>query len=112
MNVPTVDKKITETATGTVAANGYNADARIGDVVKYELSSVIPTYTGYDITKPSRVLKLIDTASKGLTVTADSVKSVTLKKKVRMTWFSLRAPITPLPLLATTAPTLSIPAAL
>lgn len=81
MNVPTVDKKITETATGTVATNGYNADARIGDVVKYELSSVIPTYTGYDITKPSRVLKLIDTASKGLTVTADSVKSVTLKKK-------------------------------
>lgn len=81
MNVPTIDKKITGSATGTVADNGYNADARIGDVVKYELSSVIPSYTGYDITQPPRVFKLIDTASKGLTVTADSVKSVTLKKK-------------------------------
>lgn len=80
MNVPTVDKKITGSATGTVANDGSNADARIGDVVKYELSSVIPTYTGYDITKPARVFKLIDTASKGLTVTTDSVKSVTLKK--------------------------------
>lgn len=81
MNVPTVDKKITSSATGTVAKDGSNADARIGDVVNYELSSVIPTYTGYDITKPPRVFKLIDTASKGLTVTADSVKTVTLKKK-------------------------------
>lgn len=80
MNVPTVDKKITGSATGAVAKDGSNADARIGDVVNYELSSVIPTYTGYDITKPPRVFKLIDTASKGLTVTADSVKSVTLKK--------------------------------
>lgn len=80
MNVPTIDKKITETATGTVADNGYNADARIGDVVKYELSSVIPSYTGYDIAQPSRVFKLIDTASKGLTVDASSVKSVKLTK--------------------------------
>lgn len=80
MNVPTVDKKITETATGTVADNGYNADARIGDVVKYELSSVIPSYTGYDIAQPPRVFKLIDTASKGLTVDASSVKSVKLTK--------------------------------
>ena len=79
MNVPTVDKKITKTATGTVATNGYNADARIGDVVKYELSSVIPTYTGYDISNPPRVFKLIDTASKGLSVDENSVKSVTLK---------------------------------
>lgn len=80
MNVPTVDKKITGSATGTVAADGSNADARIGGVVEYELSSVIPTYTGYDITNPARVFKLIDTASKGLTVTPDSVESVTLKK--------------------------------
>lgn len=80
MNVPTIDKKITETATGTVADNGYNADARIGDVVKYELSSVIPSYTGYDIAQPPRVFKLIDTASKGLTVEASSVKSVKLTK--------------------------------
>lgn len=80
MNVPTIDKKITETATGTVADNGYNADARIGDVVKYELSSVIPSYTGYDIAQPPRVFKLIDTASKGLTVDASSVKSVKLTK--------------------------------
>lgn len=80
MNVPTVDKKITKTATGTVAANGYNADARIGDVVKYELSSVIPTYTGYDISNPPRVFKLIDTASKGLSVDENSVKSVKLTK--------------------------------
>lgn len=80
MNVPTVDKKITESVSGAVAG-GTKADARIGGVVKYELSSVIPTYTGYDMTTPPRVFKLIDTASKGLTVTADSVKTVTLKKK-------------------------------
>lgn len=80
MKMPTVDKKITKSPSGTVATDGTNADARIGGVVKYELSSVIPTYTGYDITKPARVFKLIDTASKGLTVTADSVESVTLKK--------------------------------
>ena len=80
MNVPTVDKKITGSATGTVAADGSNADARIGDVVKYELSSVIPSYTGYEMTNPPRVFKLIDTASKGLTVDASSVKSVKLTK--------------------------------
>lgn len=78
MNVPTVDKKITESPSGTVA-DGTNADALIGGVVKYELSSVIPTYTGYDISNPPRVFKLIDTASKGLTVDENSVKSVTLK---------------------------------
>lgn len=80
MNVPTVDKKIAGSATGTVAADGSNADARIGDVVKYELSSVIPSYTGYEMTNPPRVFKLIDTASKGLTVDASSVKSVKLTK--------------------------------
>lgn len=78
MNVPTVDKKITESPSGTVT-DGTNADALIGGVVKYELSSVIPTYTGYDISNPPRVFKLIDTASKGLTVDENSVKSVTLK---------------------------------
>lgn len=83
MNVPTVDKKITSSDTGTVAKNGSNADALIGGKVEYELSSVIPTYTGYDINEPLRVFKLIDTASKGLTVDENpvkSVKSVTLKK--------------------------------
>lgn len=80
MNVPIVDKKIAGSATGTVAADGSNADARIGDVVKYELSSVIPSYTGYEMTNPPRVFKLIDTASKGLTVDASSVKSVKLTK--------------------------------
>lgn len=80
MNVPTIDKKITGSATGTVAADGSNADALIGGVVKYELSSVIPSYTGYEMTTPARVFKLIDTASKGLTVNASSVKSVKLTK--------------------------------
>lgn len=80
MNVPTIDKKITGSATGTVAADGSNADALIGGVVKYELSSVIPSYTGYEMTNPARVFKLIDTASKGLTVNASSVKSVKLTK--------------------------------
>ncbi len=80
MNVPTIDKKITGSATGTVAVDGSNADALIGDVVKYELSSVIPSYTGYEMTNPARVFKLIDTASKGLTVDASSVKSVKLTK--------------------------------
>lgn len=79
MDVPTVDKKITESVSGTVTG-GTKADARIGGVVKYELSSVIPTYTGYDMTTPPRVFKLIDTASKGLTVDASSVKSVKLTK--------------------------------
>lgn len=79
MNVPTVDKKITESPSGTFTS-GTNADALIGGVVKYELSSVIPTYTGYDIAQPPRVFKLIDTASKGLTVDASSVKSVKLTK--------------------------------
>ena len=80
MNVPTVDKKITSSDTGTVAKNGSNADALIGGKVEYELSSVIPTYTGYDINEPPRVFRLIDTASKGLTVDENFVKSVTLKK--------------------------------
>lgn len=80
MNVPTVGKKITNSATGTVADGGSNADALIGGKVEYELSSVIPTYTGYDIKEPPRVFRLIDTASKGLTVDENSVKSVTLKK--------------------------------
>lgn len=80
MNVPTVDKKITSSDTGTVAKNGSNADALIGGKVEYELSSVIPTYTGYDINEPPRVFRLIDTASKGLTVDENPVKSVTLKK--------------------------------
>lgn len=79
MNVPTVDKKITESVSGAVTG-GTKADARIGGVVKYELSSVIPTYTGYDMTTPLRVFKLIDTASKGLTVDVSSVKSVKLTK--------------------------------
>lgn len=79
MNVPTVDKKITESVSGAVTG-GTKADARIGGVVKYELSSVIPTYTGYDMTTPPRVFKLIDTASKGLTVDVSSVKSVKLTK--------------------------------
>lgn len=79
MNVPTVGKKITKSVTGTVADGGSNADALIGGKVEYELSSVIPTYTGYDISNPPRVFKLIDTASKGLTVDENSVKSVTLK---------------------------------
>lgn len=80
MNVPTVDKKITSSDTGTVAKNGSNADALIGGKVEYELSSVIPTYTGYDINEPPRVFRLIDTASKGLSVDENPVKSVTLKK--------------------------------
>lgn len=80
MKVPTVDKKITESPSGTVTG-GTNADALIGGVVKYELSSVIPTYTGYDISNPPRVFKLIDTASKGLSVDENSVKSVILTKK-------------------------------
>lgn len=79
MKVPTVDKKITESPSGTVT-DGTNADALIGGVVKYELSSVIPTYTGYDIKEPARVFKLIDTASKGLSVDESSVKSVKLTK--------------------------------
>ncbi len=80
MNVPTVGKKIASSVTGTVADGGSKADARIGGKVEYELSSVIPTYTGYE-TSPSRVFKLIDTASNGLTVDENSVTSVTLKKK-------------------------------
>lgn len=76
-NEPTINKKITGVNNKTFDG-ADKTDARIGDTITYTLTTTVPNYTGYK--DGSRVLQLIDTASKGLTVTADSVKSVTLKK--------------------------------
>lgn len=72
------------------ANKGYTSetvpDYNIGDTVPYELSATLPYYTGYDNdvnygtpqadAKKSRQFKILDTASAGLTVTADDVESV------------------------------------
>lgn len=51
------------------AGDGYEPqtkpDYTIGDTVTYELTSTLPTYTGYD--KPGRIYQIIDTMSQGLT---------------------------------------------
>lgn len=72
-----INKEITE-VNGAAVDPATKTNARIGDKITYTLTTTIPYYTGYN--DSSRVLQLIDTASKGLTVTPDSVKSVTLKK--------------------------------
>ncbi|MCH9274911.1 isopeptide-forming domain-containing fimbrial protein [Bifidobacterium amazonense] len=47
-------------------------DYSIGDTITYELTSTLPSYTGYD--KPGRVYQIVDTMSQGLTF--DKVVSV------------------------------------
>ena len=76
-NEPTINKKITG-VNGNTITDTDKTDARIGDTITYTLTTTIPNYTGYD--DNSRALQLIDTASKGLTADANSVKSVKLTK--------------------------------
>lgn len=76
---PTIDKKLVDSkGDGTYKPN-TQPDYAVGDDVYYELTSTVPVYTGYDIdptmkdeTK-TRIFKINDTASKALTVSADTV---------------------------------------
>lgn len=84
---PTIDKKLVDLkGDGTYMPN-TQPDYAVGDDVYYELTSTVPVYTGYDIDSTmtdatkTRVFKINDTASKALTVSADTViESVTLTK--------------------------------
>lgn len=77
---PTIDKKLVDSkGDGTYKPN-TQPDYAVGDDVYYELTSTVPVYTGYDIDptmgadkKTTRIFKINDTASKALTVSADTV---------------------------------------
>lgn len=76
---PTIDKKLVDSkADGTYTPN-TQPDYAVGDDVDYELTSTVPVYTGYDIdptmkdATKTRIFKINDTASKALTVSADTV---------------------------------------
>lgn len=76
---PTIDKKLVDSkGDGTYTPN-TQPDYAVGDDVYYELTSTVPVYTGYDIDSTmkdatkTRIFKINDTASKALTVSADSV---------------------------------------
>ena len=76
---PTIDKKLVDSkGDGTYKPN-TQPDYAVGDDVYYELTSTVPVYTGYDIDSTmkdatkTRIFKINDTASKALTVSADSV---------------------------------------
>ena len=76
-STPTVTKKVVKPAEGSAEANPtYEAqnqpDYAVGDTVYYELTAILPYYTGY--ANGDRVYKITDTASAGLTV--DEVVSV------------------------------------
>ena len=81
---PTITKEVTNGNGTDEASKKANPDFSIGDEVDYELTATIPSYTGYDIDTTgkdpgkARVLKIYDEAEPGLTITADSVKSVTV----------------------------------
>lgn len=76
---PTIDKKLVDSkGDGTYTPN-TQPDYAVGDDVDYELTSTVPVYTGYDIDSTmkdatkTRIFKINDTASKALTVSADTV---------------------------------------
>lgn len=76
---PTIDKKLVDSkGNGTYTPN-TQPDYAVGDDVYYELTSTVPVYTGYDIDSTmedatkTRIFKINDTASKALTVSADTV---------------------------------------
>lgn len=76
---PTIDKKLVDSkGDGTYTPN-TQPDYAVGDDVYYELTSTVPVYTGYDIdptmkdATKTRIFKINDTASKALTVSADTV---------------------------------------
>lgn len=76
---PTIDKKLVDSkGDGTYTPN-TQPDYAVGDDVYYELTSTVPVYTGYDIDSTmmdatkTRIFKINDTASKALTVSAETV---------------------------------------
>lgn len=78
-STPTITKEVVTDKTGATAQ--AQPDYAVGDTVYYKLTADLPSYTGYaaNATDPSkgRVYKITDTASKGLTVNADTaVESV------------------------------------
>lgn len=83
---PTIDKKLVDSKDDGTYTPNTQPDYAVGDDVYYELTSTVPVYTGYDIDptmdaakKTTRIFKINDTASKALTVSADTViKSVKL----------------------------------
>lgn len=76
---PTIDKKLVDPKSDGTYTPNTQPDYAIGDDVYYELTSTVPVYTGYGIdsmmtdTAKTRIFKINDTASKALTVSADTV---------------------------------------
>ena len=76
---PTIDKKLVDSKDNGTYTPNTQPDYAVGDDVYYELTSTVPVYTGYDIDSTmmdatkTRIFKINDTASKALTVSADTV---------------------------------------
>lgn len=76
---PTIDKKLVDSKDDGTYTPNTQPDYAVGDDVYYELTSTVPVYTGYDIdptmkdATKTRIFKINDTASKALTVSADTV---------------------------------------
>ena len=76
---PTIDKKLVDSKDNGTYTPNTQPDYAVGDDVYYELTSTVPVYTGYDIdptmkdATKTRIFKINDTASKALTVSADTV---------------------------------------
>lgn len=76
---PTIDKKLVDSKDNGTYKPNTQPDYAVGDDVYYELTSTVPVYTGYDIDSTmkdatkTRIFKINDTASKALTVSADTV---------------------------------------
>lgn len=84
---PTIDKQLVDKKDDGSYTPNTQPDYAVGDTVTYELTSTIPTYTGYDVDttmkdpNKTRVFKINDTASKALTVDRNTViESVKLTK--------------------------------
>lgn len=82
---PTIDKKLVDSKDDGTYTPNTQPDYAVGDDVYYELTSTVPVYTGYGIdptmkdAAKTRIFKINDTASKALTVSADTaIKSVKL----------------------------------
>lgn len=76
---PTIDKKLVDSKDDGTYTPNTQPDYAVGDDVYYELTSTVPVYTGYDIDSTmmdatkTRIFKINDTASKALTVSAETV---------------------------------------
>lgn len=82
---PTIDKKLVDSKDDGTYKPNTQPDYAVGDDVYYELTSTVPVYTGYNIdptmqdANKTRIFKINDTASKALTVSADTaIESVKL----------------------------------